>query len=85
LSQVEDCSKKFKTTMKFFNFAPKGMKMEAVEPKDFFETWHLFCQVNITVLLFERNYYEFSLIVLIVPATTVPTLALNISQILSKY
>jgi hypothetical protein len=71
--------------MKFFNFAPKGMKMEAVEPKDFFETWHLFCQVNITVLLFERNYYEFSLIVIIVPATTMPTLALNISQILSKY
>lgn len=39
---VNECSKKFKDTKKFFKFTPKDAKLD--QPKDFFTLWFSFCR-----------------------------------------
>ncbi|GBP80015.1 Protein cappuccino, partial [Eumeta japonica] len=40
---LEDCRNKFITTVKFYQYTPKGVKPEECEPKDFFCLWTSFC------------------------------------------
>ena len=40
---VEDCSKKFIATMKFYMFKPKDCSLNDAQPKDFFNVWSPFC------------------------------------------
>ena len=39
---VNECSKKFKDTKKFYKFTPKDAKLD--QPKDFFTLWFSFCR-----------------------------------------
>jgi formin 2 len=41
---IQDCSRKFIWTMKFFRFKPKDGRLESAQPKDFFCIWLPFCQ-----------------------------------------
>lgn len=41
---IDECTKKFMITMKFFHFTPKGCKPEDAKPLDFFDIWLPFCQ-----------------------------------------
>jgi len=44
LENLEECKQKFKTTMQFYQFQPKGGAHDAnVDPKDFFALWSPFC------------------------------------------
>lgn len=40
---LQECRAKFLTTVKFFQYTPKGCKLENFEPKDFFSLWMSFC------------------------------------------
>ncbi|XP_068085299.1 protein cappuccino isoform X2 [Anabrus simplex] len=43
IENLEECKHKFKSTMEFYQFQPKGMKEDEVAPKDFFALWLPFC------------------------------------------
>ncbi|KAI5638817.1 formin-like domain-containing protein [Phthorimaea operculella] len=40
---LEECRAKFIATVKFYQYTPKGSKMEDCEPKEFFSLWTSFC------------------------------------------
>ena len=40
---VEECNKKFVTTMRFVAFKPRDCKLADAQPKDFFCIWSPFC------------------------------------------
>ncbi|XP_071455083.1 protein cappuccino-like [Hetaerina americana] len=41
---LQECKQKFVAVMKFYQYVPKGSKMEEVAPKDFFVLWSPFCK-----------------------------------------
>ncbi|KAJ2942608.1 hypothetical protein O0L34_g2075 [Tuta absoluta] len=40
---LEECRTKFIATVRFYQYTPKGSKMEECEPKEFFSLWTSFC------------------------------------------
>lgn len=40
---LEECRSKFIATVKFYQYTPKGSKLEDCEPKEFFSLWTSFC------------------------------------------
>lgn len=40
---LQECRSKFISTVKFYQYTPKGCKLEDFEPKDFFSLWTSFC------------------------------------------
>ncbi len=41
---VDESSKRFLLTMRFYQFRPKEGKLEDTQPKDFFHLWYPFCR-----------------------------------------
>ncbi|PSN51207.1 hypothetical protein C0J52_13663 [Blattella germanica] len=43
LENLEECKQKFKATMQFYHYQPKGANEDEVDLKDFFSLWSPFC------------------------------------------